>query len=91
MGGGSWAAILLLTCVSARTARSRFSIRRIPPSDLKKWLLEADVIFHLAGVNRPQDPIEFETGNAGLTEQDLPIPAGKPARSEDRLQLFNSG
>ena len=37
--------------------------------DLKKWLFEADVIFHLAGVNRPQDPIEFETGNAGLTEQ----------------------
>ena len=36
--------------------------------DLKKWLLEADVIFHLAGVNRPQDPIDFERGNAGLTE-----------------------
>ena len=37
--------------------------------NLKKWLFEADVIFHLAGVNRPQNPIEFETGNAGLTEQ----------------------
>src|ERR1035441_1048314 len=36
--------------------------------DLKRWLLEADVIFHLAGVNRPQNPIEFETGNAGLTD-----------------------
>ena len=36
--------------------------------DLKGWLLEADVIFHLAGVNRPQNPNEFETGNAGLTE-----------------------
>ena len=36
--------------------------------DLKRWLLEADVIFHLAGVNRPQNPIDFETGNAGLTE-----------------------
>lgn len=27
-----------------------------------------DFIFHLAGVNRPQDPAEFDTGNAGLTE-----------------------
>jgi UDP-2-acetamido-2,6-beta-L-arabino-hexul-4-ose reductase len=37
--------------------------------DLKGRLLEADIIFHLAGVNRPQNPIDFETGNAGLTEQ----------------------
>lgn len=37
--------------------------------DLRQWLLEADVIFHLAGVNRPQDPREFEIGNADLTEQ----------------------
>jgi UDP-2-acetamido-2,6-beta-L-arabino-hexul-4-ose reductase len=37
--------------------------------DLKRWLIEADVIFHLAGVNRPKDPSEFENGNAGLTEQ----------------------
>jgi UDP-2-acetamido-2,6-beta-L-arabino-hexul-4-ose reductase len=32
-------------------------------------LLEADLVFHLAGVNRPQDPIEFQSGNAELTEQ----------------------
>jgi UDP-2-acetamido-2,6-beta-L-arabino-hexul-4-ose reductase len=37
--------------------------------DLKKWLLDADVVFHLAGINRSQNPREFETGNAGLTEQ----------------------
>jgi UDP-2-acetamido-2,6-beta-L-arabino-hexul-4-ose reductase len=37
--------------------------------DLKKWLLEADIIFHLAGVNRPLNPLDFEKGNAGLTEQ----------------------
>jgi len=36
---------------------------------LKKGLLEADVIFHLAGVNRPRNPDEFESGNVGLTEQ----------------------
>ena len=37
--------------------------------NLKRRLLRADVIFHLAGVNRPQDPVDFETGNAELTEQ----------------------
>jgi UDP-2-acetamido-2,6-beta-L-arabino-hexul-4-ose reductase len=37
--------------------------------DLRNWLLEADVVFHLAGVNRPQNPADFERGNAGLTEQ----------------------
>ena len=37
--------------------------------DLKNSLLEADVVFHLAGVNRPQNPIDFERGNAGFTEQ----------------------
>jgi UDP-2-acetamido-2,6-beta-L-arabino-hexul-4-ose reductase len=37
--------------------------------DLRNSLLEADVVFHLAGVNRPQNPIDFERGNAGFTEQ----------------------
>jgi UDP-2-acetamido-2,6-beta-L-arabino-hexul-4-ose reductase len=37
--------------------------------NLTRWALEADVIFHLAGTNRPTDPAEFESGNAGLTEQ----------------------
>ena len=55
--------------MSARTARSRFSIRRIRSRTSRTGCFEADVIFHLAGVNRPQDPIDFERGNAGLTEQ----------------------
>jgi UDP-2-acetamido-2,6-beta-L-arabino-hexul-4-ose reductase len=37
-------------------------------SDLLSWLSVADVVFHLAGVNRPKDPGEFESGNAGFTE-----------------------
>jgi UDP-2-acetamido-2,6-beta-L-arabino-hexul-4-ose reductase len=28
----------------------------------------ADFVIHLAGVNRPQNPSEFETGNSGFTE-----------------------
>lgn len=36
---------------------------------LDQALHVADVIFHLAGVNRPDDESEFQTHNAGFTEQ----------------------
>jgi UDP-2-acetamido-2,6-beta-L-arabino-hexul-4-ose reductase len=36
-------------------------------SELDALLDGVDFIFHLAGINRPQDPNEFITGNAGLT------------------------
>lgn len=35
--------------------------------DLEAGLARADVIFHLAGVNRPTSLEEYETGNAGFT------------------------
>ena len=35
---------------------------------LKKYLQESDFIFHLAGVNRPENVEEFEKGNVGLTK-----------------------
>lgn len=38
------------------------------PDDLERMLREADVIVHLAGVNRPKNEQEFMTGNAGLTK-----------------------
>jgi len=38
-------------------------------ADLRVWLGQADVVFHLAGVNRPQNVEDFETGNAGFTHQ----------------------
>ena len=37
--------------------------------DLAKFVSMADFVFHLAGVNRPKDPAEFQEGNAGFTEQ----------------------
>lgn len=37
--------------------------------DLKQALASAEFIFHLAGVNRPNDVSEFATGNHGLTEK----------------------
>lgn len=38
------------------------------PSELHALLRDVDFVFHLAGVNRPQDPQEFITGNRNLTE-----------------------
>jgi UDP-2-acetamido-2,6-beta-L-arabino-hexul-4-ose reductase len=38
-------------------------------SSLKPSLQKADIIFHLAGVNRPKNVDEFEQGHAGLTQK----------------------
>jgi UDP-2-acetamido-2,6-beta-L-arabino-hexul-4-ose reductase len=40
-----------------------------PKSLLDEGLETADVIFHLAGVNRPEKPEEYETGNVGFTQK----------------------
>ena len=37
------------------------------PALLTEWCQEADFVFHLAGVNRPQNPEEFMQGNFGFT------------------------
>jgi UDP-2-acetamido-2,6-beta-L-arabino-hexul-4-ose reductase len=39
------------------------------PAELEAGLATADWIFHLAGVNRPKDESEFQTGNVGFTAQ----------------------
>lgn len=40
-------------------------------AELEKYCKEADFIFHLAGVNRPEDPSEYMKGNAGFSSQML--------------------
>jgi UDP-2-acetamido-2,6-beta-L-arabino-hexul-4-ose reductase len=37
--------------------------------ELNEFLSVADIIFHLAGVNRPGDPSEFNKVNAGFTDE----------------------
>lgn len=37
--------------------------------ELRAGLETADVVYHLAGVNRPKTTAEFETGNTGLTRE----------------------
>ncbi len=44
-----------------------------PIASLGDRVAEADFVFHLAGVNRPQDPREFTEGNVGLTHQLLDL------------------
>jgi UDP-2-acetamido-2,6-beta-L-arabino-hexul-4-ose reductase len=39
------------------------------PDDLRAGLETADIVYHLAGVNRPQITEEFEIANAGLTRE----------------------
>ena len=41
--------------------------RQDSPAQLPALLREAEIVFHLAAVNRPQDPIEFQSGNIDLT------------------------
>jgi len=38
---------------------------------LDAYIAECDFVMHLAGVNRPKDPAEFQTGNAVFTEDIL--------------------
>jgi UDP-2-acetamido-2,6-beta-L-arabino-hexul-4-ose reductase len=55
--------------------RVRPEVRVVPidvdntEEELREGLVQADVVFHLAGVNRPLDPAEFEVGNAGFSER----------------------
>lgn len=45
--------------------------RETPTEDLADYCQKADFVFHLAGVNRPDDPSEFRQGNAVFTAQVL--------------------
>jgi len=40
-----------------------------PAGNLNRGLSEADFVLHLAGVNRPQNVMDFQTGNAGFTQE----------------------
>ena len=40
-----------------------------PRAVLEEGCREADFVFHLAGVNRPRDPADFEKGNLGFSSE----------------------
>ena len=43
------------------------------PQDLDRFCADCDFVFHLAGVNRPQDPKEFSKGNFGFASELLDV------------------
>lgn len=47
--------------------------RESDSASLEKYTKECDFVFHLAGVNRPEDEAEFMKGNFGLTSQLLEL------------------
>jgi len=59
---------LRLHLAERKDVQVRTFTRNDDAADLPALVAEADFVFHLAGVNRPQDPSEFATGNAGLTQ-----------------------
>lgn len=55
-------------------------VKGMSVSELAEQVAQADFIYHLAGINRPQTIEEFAEGNAGLTETlcDAISAAGRP-------------
>lgn len=58
---------LQLRLVERKGVEIRTFTRSDDPDTLAHLLDGVDAVFHLAGVNRPTDPSEFETGNVGDT------------------------
>ena len=53
-------------------------------------LRDVDFVFHLAGVNRPQDPKEFATGNADLTRVLCDAVAGAARATGRRIPILHT-
>jgi UDP-2-acetamido-2,6-beta-L-arabino-hexul-4-ose reductase len=69
-GSGGFLGKNLCAALSARKDAELFTFDKDnPPEDLHRALDCADIVYHLAGVNRPQNVDDFKTGNTGLTEE----------------------
>lgn len=68
----------------------------VSDKELIEQLQELDFVFHLAGVNRPQDPSEFDDGNADFSVRlcatlgSLPNPPAVAFASSTQAALENS-
>jgi UDP-2-acetamido-2,6-beta-L-arabino-hexul-4-ose reductase len=62
--------------------------RNSPPQGLRAAVEQADVVIHLAGVNRPKDASEFQTGNVDFTRQLCEALAHAAVHANHRPRLF---
>ena len=58
----------------------RLVSHHVGDAELIEQLTGLDFVFHLAGVNRPQDPIEFDDGNADFSLRLVSILGSLPGR-----------
>ena len=58
------------------------SLRSDSPDVLRGKVLNADVVFHLAGANRPQDPADFQRINVELTKTIVDAILEAPSRHQ---------
>ncbi|MBA4310813.1 MAG: capsular biosynthesis protein [Chlorobiaceae bacterium] len=69
--------------------------RNTTNTELKRYALEVDFVYHLAGVNRPKEESEFVTGNIEFTEGLLELLSNNPNTppvmfaSSTQAELFN--
>ena len=57
--------------------------------ELEEYCKKADFVFHLAGVNRPENPEDFMKGNFGFTSDLLNLL--KKYENKATIKLFHSG
>lgn len=68
-GAGGFVGKNLVTTLQTRGYTNLLEFEREDtPQTLADYCAKAAFVIHLAGINRPQNPSEFYTGNAGLTE-----------------------
>ena len=83
----------LVAWLERQPERARAGVRpgAHAPGVWRSALAEADLVYHLAGVNRPQSEDEFRTGNVDLTAQmcDRLLALGKA--TSDRALLLHPG
>lgn len=68
-GAGGFVGKNLAVHLRERAVEAVAFTRDSSAAQLPALLDGVDFVFHLAGINRPQDPADFATGNTGLTEQ----------------------